>query len=70
MTLTAAEHDQVDAALLCEAHDRLTGNVNFQDNLLNVLLTRDLPWEEPQSPGGPGSKEPPSVPAEPAAPRR
>ncbi len=30
---------------LCEHHDSLTGNVNFQDNLLNVLLTRSLPWE-------------------------
>jgi hypothetical protein len=30
---------------LCERHDRLTGNINFQDNLLNVLLTRTLPWE-------------------------
>jgi len=30
---------------LCEHHTRLTGNVNFQDNLLNVLLTRSLPWE-------------------------
>jgi pimeloyl-ACP methyl ester carboxylesterase len=30
---------------LCEHHDQLTGNVNFQDNLLNVLLTRSLPWE-------------------------
>jgi pimeloyl-ACP methyl ester carboxylesterase len=30
---------------LCERHDMLTGNVNFQDNLLNVLLTRSLPWE-------------------------
>ncbi|HEY5307031.1 MAG TPA: hypothetical protein VIK97_00850, partial [Casimicrobiaceae bacterium] len=30
---------------LCEHHDQLTGNVNFQDNLLNVLLTRTLPWE-------------------------
>ena len=28
---------------LCERHDRLTGNINFQDNLLNVLLTRSLP---------------------------
>jgi len=37
--------------LLCEEHDRLTGNVNFQDNLLNVLLTRNLPWEEPSSRG-------------------
>ncbi len=31
--------------LLCERHDRLTGNINFQDKLLNVLLTRSLPWE-------------------------
>jgi pimeloyl-ACP methyl ester carboxylesterase len=30
---------------LCEHHTRLTGNINFQDNLLNVLLTRTLPWE-------------------------
>ena len=30
---------------LCEQHDRLTSNVSFQDNLLNVLLSRDLPWE-------------------------
>jgi pimeloyl-ACP methyl ester carboxylesterase len=32
---------------LCERHDQLTSNVNFQDNLLNVLLTRNLPWEMP-----------------------
>jgi pimeloyl-ACP methyl ester carboxylesterase len=30
---------------LCEQHEKLTGNINFQDNLLNVLLTRRLPWE-------------------------
>jgi len=30
---------------LCEHHSKLTGNINFQDNLLNVLLTRTLPWE-------------------------
>ena len=30
---------------LCEHHDQLTNNNNFQDNLLNVLLTRSLPWE-------------------------
>ena len=24
---------------------RLTGSINFQDNLLNGLLTRSLPWE-------------------------
>jgi len=26
---------------LCESHNSLTGNINFQDNLLNTLLTRD-----------------------------
>jgi len=26
---------------LCEKHSSLTGNVNFQDNLLNALLIRD-----------------------------
>ena len=36
---------------LCEEHDQLTGNINFQDNLLNVLLTRNLPWEESTSRG-------------------
>jgi pimeloyl-ACP methyl ester carboxylesterase len=30
---------------LCERHDLLTANPTFQDNLLNVLLTRRLPWE-------------------------
>jgi len=30
---------------LCERHDQLTSNINFQDNLLNVLLTRQLPWD-------------------------
>lgn len=30
---------------LCEHHERLTGNINFQDNLLNALLARSLPWE-------------------------
>lgn len=29
------------AFFLCEGHDRLTGNVNFQDNLLHVLLSAD-----------------------------
>jgi pimeloyl-ACP methyl ester carboxylesterase len=43
---------------LCEEHDQLTGNINFQDNLLNVLLTRMLPWEEPRSPGMRGSTKP------------
>ena len=27
--------------LLCEEHNSLTGNINFQDNLLNALLIRD-----------------------------
>lgn len=30
---------------LCEQHDKLTGNINFQDNLLNVLLSRERPWD-------------------------
>jgi hypothetical protein len=29
--------------LLCESHDNLTGNISFQNNLLNILLTRDQP---------------------------
>ena len=29
------------AFFLCEHHDRLTGNVNFQDNLLHLLLSID-----------------------------
>jgi len=33
------------AFFLCEHHNSLTSNINFQDNLLNVLLTRHLPWE-------------------------
>ena len=36
---------------LCENHERLTGNINFQDNLLNVLLTREHPWDEPAAGG-------------------
>ena len=34
---------------LCEDHVQLTNNINFQDNLLNVLLTRSLPWENDPS---------------------
>jgi hypothetical protein len=34
------------AFFLCENHERLTGNINFQDNLLNVLLARERPWEQ------------------------
>ncbi len=33
------------AFFLCEDHERLTGNINFQDNLLNVLLSRERPWD-------------------------
>lgn len=29
------------AMMLCESHSSLTGNIHFQDNLLNVLLTND-----------------------------
>jgi pimeloyl-ACP methyl ester carboxylesterase len=32
---------------LCEEHQKLTGNINFQDNLLNVLLSRERPWDAP-----------------------
>lgn len=46
---------------LCEKHDQLTGNINFQDNLLNVLLTRNLPWEEPTARGMSGEASPISV---------
>ncbi|MGH8720289.1 MAG: esterase/lipase family protein [Burkholderiales bacterium] len=31
------------SVLICESHQFLTGNINFQDNLLNILLTRDSP---------------------------
>ncbi|MGH8727193.1 MAG: hypothetical protein ACREV9_03325, partial [Burkholderiales bacterium] len=31
------------SVLICESHQHLTGNINFQDNLLNILLTRDSP---------------------------
>jgi pimeloyl-ACP methyl ester carboxylesterase len=31
---------------LCEEHGQLTGNINFQDNLLNVLLSGEQPWDE------------------------
>lgn len=33
------------AFLLCENHSTLTGNPHFQNNLLDVLLTRARPWE-------------------------
>ncbi len=39
---------------LCEEHQKLTGNMSFQDNLLNVLLSRERPWDAPDKavPGG------------------
>jgi pimeloyl-ACP methyl ester carboxylesterase len=33
------------AFFLCVDHEHLTSNINFQDNLLNVLLERERPWE-------------------------
>ncbi|MGI9329032.1 MAG: esterase/lipase family protein [Pseudomonadales bacterium] len=33
------------AFFLCADHTQLTGNVHFQDNLLDLLLTRARPWE-------------------------
>ena len=35
------------AFFLCEEHSMLTGNINFQDNLLNVLLSSERPWDAP-----------------------
>lgn len=35
------------AFFLCEEHSMLTGNINFQDNLLNVLLSSERPWDTP-----------------------
>ena len=35
------------AFFLCVDHEHLAGNINFQDNLLNVLLERGRPWENP-----------------------
>ena len=35
------------AFFLCEEHSMLTGNINFQDNLLNVLLSQERPWDAP-----------------------
>ncbi len=32
---------------LCEDHRTLAGNVNFRDNLLNVLLSGEHPWDSP-----------------------
>jgi len=48
----AARHEYIAfplaaAFFLCEEHSRLTGNINFQDNLLNVLLSQERPWDAP-----------------------
>jgi pimeloyl-ACP methyl ester carboxylesterase len=43
------------AFFLCVDHERLTGNINFQDNLLNVLLERQQPWEKPMPAAPPGT---------------
>jgi hypothetical protein len=40
------------AFFLCERHDRLTGNVHFQDNLLHALLAQDSSEIGPQIPIG------------------
>lgn len=37
------------SSFLCENDERLTGNMNFQDNLLNVLLTRERAWDAPRA---------------------
>lgn len=37
------------SVFLCENHDRLTGNLTFQDNLLNVLLTGERQWDQPEA---------------------
>ncbi len=43
------------AFFLCVDHEHLTGNINFQDNLLNVLLEREQPWERAPPAVPPGS---------------
>jgi hypothetical protein len=37
------------AFFLCENHERLAGNINFQDNLLSVLLERERTWGAPRT---------------------
>ena len=37
---------------LCEDHEHLTGNINFEDNLLNVLLSGEHPWDSAERPEG------------------
>ena len=33
---------------LCEDHRHLAGNISFRDNLLNVLLSGEHPWDSPR----------------------
>ncbi len=37
------------AFFLCESHEKLTGNINFQDNLLNILLSRERARDAPEA---------------------
>lgn len=37
------------AMFLCERHDRMSGNVSFQDNLLQFLLSRDPTFGPPET---------------------
>ncbi len=46
------------AFFLCENHEHLTGNINFQDNLLNILLTRERSWDTPELAQSPTVKRP------------
>lgn len=34
------------SVFLCEEHQHLTGNISFQDNLLNVLLMQERPFDQ------------------------
>ena len=50
--------------LLCEDHEHLMRNINIQDNLLNVLLSQEHPWDGPP----PSDGAPPDAPASNAPP--
>ncbi|MEM7016161.1 MAG: hypothetical protein AAF512_02335, partial [Pseudomonadota bacterium] len=43
--------------VLCEDHTQLTGNINFQDNLLNILLSRSHSWDKTLSSVRPGGQD-------------
>jgi hypothetical protein len=55
---------------LCEDHEHLTGNINFQDNLLNILLSQEHPWDAPPNAPAPntGPGDQPIAPARGRAP--